>query len=331
MTVNRDLAAIVLSKWPRPLRSVLDGLAATGAWGIRMKLEARLDRIVFNDRSVLAADLIRENLRANRISGDVRTGDFGRVLKSERYDFVDIDPFGPPTPFLGPLLERASAGSGVGITATDTAVLEGTYPEACGRRYDARPMRCPQGPEVGLRILLGYCQRSAMENGLSIRPLLSFSAEHFLRVLAVLEGDKEAPFLASVTRRRGGEFVRAHRGDAEAIGPLWIGPLHDPAFIRRLTPNRWTTPQAARLLSTLQGEADLPPFFVTTDELAAVEHGSPPKLAAFIDALRDRGHRATRTHFHPRGVRTDAPFDEVQSVFRERMPSGSTDGSEPAS
>src|SRR5947208_12849151 len=31
--------------------------------------------------------------------------------------------------------------------------------------------------------------------------------------------------------------------------------------------------------------------------------------------------------FPSRGVRTDAPFDTVLSVFRERMPSGSTDGS----
>jgi len=85
------------------------------------------------------------------------------------------------------------------------------------------------------------------------------------------------------------------------------------------------------LLSTLQREADLPPFFVTTDDLAAREHGSPPKLGVFLEALRDAGHRAERTHFHPRGVRTDAPFGIILSAFRERMPSGSRDGSGPAS
>jgi len=330
MTVNRDIAAIVLAKWRRRLRSVLDGLAATGAWGIRMQLEAGLPEIAFNDRSILATNLIRENLRRNQVRGDVVRGNLISLLEANRYDFVDIDPFGPPTPFLAPLLEHSKKGSGLGVTATDTSVLSGTYPAACLRRYDARPLRCAQGPEIGLRILLGFCERLASKQGNAIRPILSFAAEHFLRTYATVDHRTGAPPLAFVKRRSGGEFVAA-RPDEDSIGPLWMGPLHDASFLRSLTPSTWTSAAAARLLSTLQREADLPPFFVTTDDLAAWEHGSPPKLGVLLEALRDTGHRAERTHFHPRGVRTDAPFGTILSVFRERMPSGSTDGSGPAS
>jgi len=325
MAVNRDIAAIVLAKWPRRLRSVLDGLAATGAWGIRMQLEAGLPKITFNDRSILATNLIRENLRRNQISGEVARGDLVALLRTNRYDFVDLDPFGPPTPFIGPLLEHSKQGSGLGATATDTSVLGGTYPVACLRRYDARPLRCPQGSEIGLRILLGFCERLAAEQGKAIRPILSFAAEHFLRIYATVDRRVGPSQLGFVKRRNGGEFVAA-RPDANAIGPLWTGALHDATFLRQLTPSAWTSHAAARLLSTLQGEADLPPFFVTTDELAVQEHGSPPRLAVFLDALRETGHRAERTHFHPRGVRTDASFEVVLSVFRDRMPSGSRDG-----
>ncbi|TLZ90209.1 MAG: tRNA (guanine(10)-N(2))-dimethyltransferase, partial [Methanobacteriota archaeon] len=155
MTVNRDLAAIVLAKWPRRPRTVLDGLAATGAWGIRMQLEAGPYQITFNDRSTLAVSLIRENLRRNRILGDVVNGELVSLLGTDRYDFVDVDPFGPPTPFLGPIFEEIKNGSGLGVTATDTSVLSGTYPAACLRRYGARSLRSPQGSEIGLRILLG--------------------------------------------------------------------------------------------------------------------------------------------------------------------------------
>jgi tRNA (guanine26-N2/guanine27-N2)-dimethyltransferase len=109
-----------------------------------------------------------------------------------------------------------------------------------------------------------------------------------------------------------------------------MGPLHDSTVVREMSPSKWTNPQSARLLSTIQGEADLPPFFVTTDEIAALENGSPPRLAVFLEGLRERGYRAARTHFHPRGVRTDAPFDDVRSVFRDCAPIGSTDGSRPA-
>ena len=330
MRVNRDLSAVVLAKWPRRLRSALDGLAACGAWGIRMRLETRIDRVAFNDRSGLAARVIRENLRRNRIDADVTSEDFVSHIRSHRYDFVDIDPFGPPTPFLAPFFKEAPVGTGFGVTATDTAVLGGTYPQACIRRYGARPRRCPQGQEIGLRILLGYCALRAADSSKSIRPILSFAAEHFLRVVGIIDRQSPPP-LAFVAHRDGEGFVQAREADRDAIGPLWLGLLHDVALVRQMAPSEWTHPESARLLSTIQGEADLPPFFVTTDELATRERGSPPKLTSFLEGLRGRGHRAARTHFHLRGIRTDAAYDEILSVFRERMASGSTGGSGPAS
>src|SRR5437660_11637218 len=141
MTVNRARAAFVLAKWPRRPRTVLDGLAATGAWGIRMQLEAGPYQITFNDRSTLAVSLIRENLRRNRILGDVVNGELVSLLGTDRYDFVDVDPFGPPTPFLGPIFEEIKNGSGLGVTATDTSVLSGPYPAVCLRRVWAAPLR----------------------------------------------------------------------------------------------------------------------------------------------------------------------------------------------
>lgn len=329
MTVNRDMAAMVLARWPRRLGFVLDGLSATGAWGIRVQLEAGSLPVAFNDRSVLATDLIRENLRRNRIAGEVLRGDLRTHLRDARYDFVDVDPFGTPEPFVAALLESAPKGMGFGLTATDTAVLGGTYPDTCQRRYGAWPLRCPQGMEIGLRILLGFCERQAARFDKEIRPLVSFAAEHFLRLYALVEDRAGTSPLGYVKRPSPGEFVPSE--GSNFIGPLWTGPLHDADLLRRMSPSDWTGPTAARLLSTLQGEADLPPFFVTTEELAARERGSPPKTEAFLEALRSRGYRAARTHLHPRGVRTDAPFEVVLSAFRERMPTGSRDGSGPAS
>src|SRR5207244_11882444 len=80
MAVNRDLSAIVLSKWPRPLGSLLDGLAATGAWGIRMALELGVRHLAFNDRSREATRLIRENLRRNGLAADAPPGDLSDYI-----------------------------------------------------------------------------------------------------------------------------------------------------------------------------------------------------------------------------------------------------------
>ncbi len=333
MAVNRDLSAIVLARWPETPKRVLDGLAATGAWGIRMGLEAGVPELDFVDLSPDAAALIRTNLERNGLRGEVYPGDLRKHLSERRYDYVDIDPFGPPTPFLGHAFHAAKTPSGLGITATDTAPLCGTYPKACQRRYVAHPLRCEQGHEIGLRILLGYIERVAEAHGKVVRPLLAFAAEHFFRIhLLVLDGLREAaPEAAYFLRDREGTFHRVDPREREAIGPLWTGDLGDPAFVRSLAPSDWTSPEGGRLLDTLRHEIGLPPFFVTTDELAKRMHGSPPKLPRFLDALRSVGYRAERTHFHPRGVKTDAPPDMILAAFVDTAPSGPTGGSGPSS
>lgn len=331
MAVNRDLSAIVLAKWPRRLEYVLDGLAATGVWGIRMALEAGVGRVTFNDWSPESTQLIRENVRRNGLVAEIHRGDLRSFLPDGQYDFVDVDPFGPPTPFLDARFDSVRGSTGIGITATDTAVLCGTYPKACQKRYGARPLRSPQGAEIGLRILLAYCARIASERGLHVQPMLAFSAEHFLRaILEVSAGPVPAP-AGHAARAESGGIVPARPASRDPIGPLWLGPLGDPAVVKRLQPSAWTSVTSARLLSSLKTECEMPPFFVTTDELAAREHRSPPRLDRFIEGLRAIGYRATRTHFHPRGVKTDAPARECVRLFRDLSPSGSTGDSRPAS
>ncbi|HYM39636.1 MAG TPA: hypothetical protein VEY12_05765 [Thermoplasmata archaeon] len=326
MTVNRDLSAILLARWPGKPTRALDGLAATGAWGIRMGLEAGVPELGFVDMSPDAAVLIRLNLERNGLRGDVFHGDLRAHLAEKRYDYVDIDPFGPPTPFLGHAFHAAPTPSGLGITATDTAPLCGTYPKACQRRYIAHPLRCDQGHEIGLRILLGYIERVAEAHGKVVRPLLAFAAEHFFRVhLHVLDGLQETgPQAGYYLRDREGTFHRVDPREPEAIGPLWVGDLGDSAFVRSLAPSEWTSAAGARLLDSLQKEIGLPPFFVTTDEMAKRLRASPPKLERFLTTLRAAGFRAERTHFHARGVKTDAPHDVIVAAFLDAAASGPT-------
>src|SRR2546427_4527974 len=138
MAVNRDLSAIVLAKWPGPLGSVLDGLAATGAWGIRMAIETRADRVTFNDWSPETTRLIRENVRRNGLVAKVHRSDLRSLLTEGQYDFVDVDPFGPPTPFLAAAFDGVKGSAGIGGIPTHTPLFFGSYPRACGKRE-----RCP--------------------------------------------------------------------------------------------------------------------------------------------------------------------------------------------
>src|SRR2546425_1092423 len=143
MAVNRDLSAIVLAKWPGPLGSVLDGLAATGAWGIRMALETRADRVTFNDWSPEATRLIPENIRRNGLVASAQRGDLRSFLGEGRYDFVDVDPFGPPTPFLASVFDGVKGSAGIRMTPPPAALLSGPSPNGSRKRHGAPPRPSP--------------------------------------------------------------------------------------------------------------------------------------------------------------------------------------------
>lgn len=319
MVVNRDVSAVAMLRLPVPVQRALDGLAGTGAWGIRMRLEANVPEVLFSDVSPRAYELIRENLALNGLGDPVLQAPFEDAVDAHPFDFVDIDPFGTPAPFLEAALRHPRPPYGLGITATDVATLAGTYPETCLVRYGARSLRCAQGHEIGLRILLAFADGIAARFGKRVRPLLAFSAEHFLRLLALLEPrePRTAPPIGHARRDPTGLLSPIQAADADAVGPLWLGPICDPAFVRRLEPTEWTRPAAAHLLDVLRAEADMPAFFVSIEDLARHDRASPPKLSRFLEALRAQGFRATRTHLDPLGVRTDAPSADVVRVFRD--------------
>ncbi|MGQ0797939.1 MAG: hypothetical protein ACT4OI_08790, partial [Methanobacteriota archaeon] len=276
MTVNRDVSAVALLRFPVPVRRALDGFASTGVWGIRMRLEAGVHEVRFSDVSPRACGLIQENLELNGLVGSVLHAPFDEAVGTGPFEFVDIDPFGTPAPFLEAASHGAAAPCGLGITATDTATLAGTYPDTCLGRYGARSLRGPQGREVGLRILLAYAERIAAASGRRVRPLLAFSAEHFLRVLLMLEPARPpaSATIGYVRRDAIGVPRAAAAVEPGAAGPLWLGPMCEPSFVRRLEPTDWTRPATARLLDALRTEADMPAFFVSIEDLARHERAS---------------------------------------------------------
>src|SRR2546429_9924123 len=93
-------------------------------------------------------------------------------------------------------------------------------------------MRSAQGAEIGLRILLGYCHHLAAEGGRRIRPILSFSAEHFLRVYLLVDSGSGSDSIGQVVRTGPSRFRVASGADRNAIGPLWLGPLCEPQVAR---------------------------------------------------------------------------------------------------
>lgn len=314
MALPRHLAVLLLQGVEGDVRKVLDALAATGVLGIRLHLEGgRPLDLHANDLRSAAVDLIRRNLKANGVEAAVSQEDANVLLVRERFDYVDVDPFGSPVPFLDNALRALRPRGFLGLTATDTAPLAGTYPRVCRRRYGATPWKGPAGHEVGLRILAGNVVRIAARYDLAARPILSLWREHYYKqFFAVRRGARRADAaLASVARIRWERPGPPVVDSGGPIGPLWTGPVHDPAVLDRMEVPDYMPGAVARLLDLFREEAETPPLFSTTDELASRAGISPPPLRPLIERLKEGGHSACRTSFHPKGLKTDAPWDEV--------------------
>ena len=159
----------------------LDGMAASGIRGIRLALECNYN-VEFCDTSKLAVEAIKDNLKLNNLKSEVFHDDLQNLVKERQYDWIDVDPFGTPAPYLESIIENVNDGGILGIAATDTAVLCGAKPSICFKRYGAHSMKRVAAKEVGIRILLGKIQTLAAKYDRGIEPMLSYSEGHHLRV-----------------------------------------------------------------------------------------------------------------------------------------------------
>ena len=140
--------------------------------------------------------------------------------------------------------------------------------------------------------------------------------------------------------RRCAKRDAAEKTRMSVSGPLWTGPLHDAAAVAALAREaeevdfcggddedgvceerdassaKGQKASAKALLAAFAAEADpaLPPFYRRTDELAragrGLKHGIPP-LDAWIAELQTRGFAACRSHLDARGLKSDAPLEDV--------------------
>ena len=332
MELNRDLS-VLMNQWfvtqMRKQVHLLDGLAASGVRGVRWAKEIKGDfDVTINDWDTQACTLIEKNIQYNNLTNACASKkDVNVLLAEHRYHSIDIDPFGSPVPFVDAAFRSVYHNGLVACTATDTATLCGVYPKVCLRRYGAYPFRSPIMHEVGVRILLGFLCREAAKYDKGIEPLISHSTDHYFRVYVQVRKGKDyanqsIDELMCINAKRIKEFSGGY-SPKSAIGPLWMGNLHKREVVEELRTSLFdrqfnTKHDLWRLLSFFEEEADAPPFFYTTEGIASRFKHPLPTMDKLFEEIQTRGYRVTRTHFHPTGFKTTAPFDEVKEVFKGR-------------
>ena len=354
MEANRDISVIALEAYtlfyaPHKPVNIVDGFTATGIRAVRYAIENTNVGLVYaSDIDEQAAYLARLNVGLNRLEDKVKVyrTDFRELLYRLRLQrepilYIDVDPYGTPQPFLQPSLEVVGHRGMIGVTATDLAVLEGGKPRVAYRRYGSRIVKTVLSKEVAVRTLLGYIARVAASLDKSIRPLLSYYNGHYIRLFAVVErGAKRADAMINSSMGyahycwasgfmlldKEYQILSCPRGEKPlTLGPLWIGGTVDPGFLvecKRLLRDRYryvsSHDKILKLLETLIGESEIQDkIFVSLVDVARSLGLNVPKRDHIIEALRELGYKAVKTHYSSTGLRTNANIFEVYKSIVE--------------
>lgn len=298
MKLSRDLHVAFAKQFD--FRGImLDGLAASGIRGIRLNLEAKVN-VEFCDSSRIATETIAENLEMNGIKSKIYNERVEDLLQDRKYDWIDIDPFGTPAPYLEAALKGLNDGGILGVAATDTAVLCGAKPSICKNRYGAVSMRRVAAKEVGVRILLSRIHNIASEMDKGIEPLLCYSEGHHLRVFVRL-GERKDDTLKWITK----DMRIVDREEKDAGGPLWVKRIINAELIPESQDG-----VLGRLLETLREEANGPPGLHDINDIAkAAGIGQTPQRIKIVESIQKLGSFASSSVFSPLAIKTDAPED----------------------
>lgn len=334
MEINRDGTVLLISVI-RP-SDYIDAMGATGIRGLRIANECGIP-VTINDRNPHAFEIILKNARSLGLDNIRVTGEDANVLLSgNRFDAVDIDPFGTPAPFVDSAV-RASKRF-LFITATDTAPLCGAHKKAGIRRYFLHPLNTEYHAEVGLRTLLGFTARETVKYDMGLVPLFCFSHEHFVRLhLKMVRGARAAdrtvasmgyimqcpgcPYRRDVGGLIPEEYHCEYCGSTLIpVGPLWIGGLQSPEILDSMLGNlslfTFTHPdELAGIITLCRDELQVPGFY-DYHQLAKREHCSPIPLETLLTSLHEEGYPATRCHYLGTGIKTTAPLPLILSIIR---------------
>ncbi len=166
------------------------------------------------------------------------------AMADASYQWIDIDPFGSPVPFIDSAIQSLARKGVLEVTATDTAALTGSSLSSQKRRYDAQGIVDEYAHDDAVRVLLGLIAKIAAMHDRVIDPIMSLFDGHCVRVSVLIKTSKQG---ASRFQNNIGYRLRCadlpyrfikHPNSEEikrASGPLWTGSLMDREIAGRLT------------------------------------------------------------------------------------------------
>jgi len=344
MRYNRDLSVLTMQALHdldmipgKGYIKVLDGLCGTGIRSMRFAKEVdwKGRTVMFHacDGNPLAVSAGEAAAVENGVQMEFFASDLSRHLESDRYSYIDIDPFGSPVPFLVHALDSIIPGGIIAVTATDTAALCGSVPRVTLRRYGSRMVKTEYLKEVSCRVLMGWMARTAASLEMALEPVLFYASDHFVRgMVKVRRGAKRSDemlrsmgFVERSAPRMPIPVQQCRGGDPECLGPLWLGSLEDPDVVRAMIARSgddhgpWAyvgdRKAVSKMLNLAMAEHGMPPFGYDTDRIASFLRTNPLASAKVLSSLEERGIPGSRSRFGDKIIRTEAGWDIMEGIF----------------
>ncbi|MCD6399029.1 MAG: tRNA (guanine(10)-N(2))-dimethyltransferase [Candidatus Aenigmarchaeota archaeon] len=305
---------------------VLDALSATGIRAIRYKKECGIE-VWVNDANPKAVKLINKNAKLNKLKIKITNEDANIILRQNKFDFIDIDPFGSPVPFLDSAARSFPKEGFLAVTATDTAPLCGTYPLVCQRRYGIKSFKPDYYNELGIRILISAIMKSFMKYEKVFIPILSCSRLHYFRVYGKIESGvnkinkilKEFGYISHCMKcgwRGSLEKKCPLCGSDTSFCEVFLGDIQNKDFCKKLTGSlmKINFMKEYKFVEKIGEELNIP-FYYDTHYIAEKNKKEIRKIDYIINNLKKNGFKASRTHFCPTAIKTNAKYEDFLKSF----------------
>lgn len=354
--INRDFSILSLRAYGKinsksELRAC-EPLCGIGIRSARYVVEAPISSIYCNDINTNAVKIAKKNIK--RLSNDktnkikffnLDANFFLQTLSRKHviFDFIDIDPFGTPIPFIQNSIQLITLHGLLAFTATDLATLAGIYPRALYAKYSVSHFGTRVGNihEIASRVLITGIQHVGLTQGQSLIPIVTLYHRHFVRCFLI--------------RNRGVDGVLDHTGfiylckncqtryyshlgeksfncpncgdfDVIKIGPLYLGSIQQPKYLSSMLQDEHlkklgNEKRLRKLLHLMIEESSIEiPWTFDLPNLAKKCGVPVPPTVEIIRILQEMDYKCYRTHFSGTSLKTDANENELCSIISSFKP-----------
>ncbi len=337
MTSNRNISILLLNSIENEEMNLALPLTGSGIRALRFLKELNPNKITnlfVNDKKETFKKTFKDNLKLNKLKPkniSIHTQDANLFLLNQLnnkkkpanfcgyFDYIDIDPFGTPNPFIPASTARICRNGILAITATDTAALTGTYPQVTKRKYWAQTQKNYMMHEIGLRILIRKIQLQALQFDKALTPILAYHKDHYFRIYFRSSNGKEKcdvllkqhQFLLFNPKTLDYEISKNnHKTDFQTSGPLWTGKLKDQKLINKMCKDN-PFEEETKFLQKIKTENNTVGFY--DHHIIAKKY----KFDIIKKELLLKKLNASETNFSPTGFKTEKTIKQIVSLLKK--------------